>query len=90
MMEQKSVKVFYAGIPAKNTNPEKEDVLRFFHAGVGAGGHSQEIREMHYSACDLAVIQGWVHHSSGTSPHLKVRKAVVDNQKQKGNKSNYI
>ena len=30
----KTVKVFYAGIPSKNNNAEKVDVLRFFHMGV--------------------------------------------------------
>jgi hypothetical protein len=86
MMKQKSVKVFYAGIPAKNTNPEKEDVLRFFHAGVGEGGHSQEIREMHYSACDLAVIQGWVHPGSESVPHLNFRRKVIEGQKKRNKK----
>jgi len=27
----KTVKIFYAGIPTKNNNAEKVDVLRFFH-----------------------------------------------------------
>ena len=30
----KTVKIFYAGIPTKNNNAEKVDVLRFFHMGV--------------------------------------------------------
>ena len=76
----KTVKVFYAGIPAKNTNPEKEEVLRNFHLGVGAGGTSEEIREMHYSGCDLAVIQGWVHPGSESVPHLNFRRKVISGQ----------
>lgn len=79
----KTVKVFYAGIPSKNNNPEKVDVLRFFHMGV-PGNQSTEIKVPQYSACDLAVIQGWVHANSGHTPHLMFRREVIRQQKLAG------
>ena len=79
----KTVKVFYAGIPAKNNNPEKVDVLRFFHMGV-PGGQSTEIKVPKYSACDLAVMQGWVHENSGHTPHLMFRREIIRQQKLAG------
>jgi len=72
----KTVKVFYAGIPSKNNNPEKEDVLRYFHMGV-PNGQSVEIRVPKHMPCDLAVIQGWVHANSQNTPHLLFRKEVI-------------
>lgn len=79
----KSVNVYYAGIPAKNTKKEKTDVLHYFHRGVKTG-YSKEIHESVWQPSDLAVIQGWVHNNSAKTPHLQFRKEVIDKQKSIG------
>jgi len=78
-----SVRVYYAGIPAKNTNKEKELVLHNFHLGV-SNGQSKEIREARWEPSDLAVLQGWVHENSGRTPHLMFRRKVIQEQKRIG------
>jgi hypothetical protein len=76
----KSVRVYYAGIPKKNTKQEKYDVLRNFHLGV-PNGLSTEVHEPIWQPSDLAVIQGWVHDSPQVSSHLKFRREVIQQQK---------
>jgi hypothetical protein len=79
----KTVRVYYAGIPAKNKNLEKRMVLTNFHQGVPAG-QSKEIEQPKWEPSDLAVIQGWVHANSGRTPHLMFRKEVIQQQKRIG------
>jgi len=79
----KSVRIYYAGIPAKNTNKEKELVLSNFHQGV-PNGQSKEIREARWEPSDLAVMQGWVHANSGRTPHLMFRREIIQQQKHIG------
>jgi len=76
----KTVRVYYAGIPAKNTKPEKRDVLTNFHLGV-PDGQSTPIETMNWAASDLAVIQGWVHADSENAPHLVFRKKIIESQR---------
>jgi hypothetical protein len=81
----KTVAVYYAGIPAKNTNPEKPMVLSKFAAGVRTSTDPvSEIKTPTYTPTDLAVIQGWVHEQSQTTPHLAFRKQVIDGQRANG------
>ena len=77
----KSVRIYYAGIPAKNTKSEKREVLRNFHLGV-PNNQSQEIEEFKYKPSHLAVIQGWVHERSGNAPHLAFRKRIIEEQRK--------
>ena len=77
----KTVRVYYAGIPAKNTKREKRDVLTNFHLGVGTDGQSTEVETMDWQPADLAVMQGWVHANSGNSPHLQFRKKIIEKQR---------
>lgn len=79
----KSVRIYYAGIPAKNQNKEKELVLKNFHLGV-PDSQSKEILEAKWEPSDLAVLQGWVHANSGRTPHLMFRREVIQNQKRIG------
>lgn len=79
----KTVRVYYAGIPARNTNQEKRLVLQNFHQGV-TDGASKEIESPSWEPSDLAVLQGWVHADSGSSPHLNFRKKVIESQKEIG------
>lgn len=80
---QKTVRIYYAGIPANNKNKEKVDVLRNFHLGVN-DGDSLEIKEPVWQPSDLAVLQGWVHTNSGRTPHLMFRRKVIQEQKRIG------
>lgn len=79
----KSVRIYYAGIPAKNTKIEKRLVLENFHKGV-TPGCSKEINAPKWEPADLAVLQGWVHEDSQTTPHLMFRKQVIDSQRSIG------
>lgn len=80
----KTVRVYYAGIPAKNTKKEKRDVLTYFHKGVGSTGSSKEVEDMIWQPSDLAVMQGWVHANSGRTPHLMFRRKIIQEQKRIG------
>ena len=80
----KTVRVYYAGIPAKNTKREKRDVLTNFHLGVGTDGQSTEVETMDWQPADLAVMQGWVHANSGNNPHLQFRKQIIEKQRTNG------
>jgi hypothetical protein len=82
----KSVRIYYAGIPAKNNKSEKRDVLRNFHLGI-PDGQSTEVETFDYRSSDLAVIQGWVHANSGNAPHLAFRKKIIEQQKQLNKKT---
>lgn len=76
---------YLAGIPPKNRNHEKPDVLRRFAQGVQAAGDTGEVvEEAVIKSCDVAVIQGWQHEHGKTAPHLKFRQAVIDAQAQQG------
>ena len=82
----KSVRIYYAGIPAKNTKSEKRDVLRNFHLGV-TDKQSIEVETFDYKPSDLAVIQGWVHEQSGNAPHLAFRKRIIEQQQKHGGRT---
>jgi hypothetical protein len=73
---------YLKGIPPRNKNNEKEDVLRRFVEGVkkhGDEGHASI--QTSWTPSDVAVIQGFVHANSGNSPHLMLRRSVIQNQK---------
>ena len=80
----KTVRIYYAGIPAKNTKQEKRDVLTYFHQGVGSDGTSTEVETPTWQPSDLAVMQGWVHADSGRTPHLMFRRKIIQEQKKIG------
>ena len=79
---------YHSGIPAKNSSPEKPAILNNFIQGVNTVG-DQGIN--HFSNniidCDVAVLQGFVHQNSKMSPHLLVRRRVLDNQSKKNAKT---
>lgn len=79
-----TVRVYYAGIPAKNTKQEKTDVLHNFHLGIDSPDQSKEVYKAEWQPADLAVLQGWVHANSGNSPHLQFRKQVIAEQQRIG------
>jgi hypothetical protein len=79
---------YYGGIPPKNNNAEKPAILDNFILGVTASG-DQGIahRGMNVIACDVAVIQGFVHEHGKTLPHLFLRQQAVDLQKRNGKRT---
>lgn len=79
---------YYAGIPPNNNNPEKPAILDNFLAGVNAAGDTAIAHKgMNALACDVALIQGFVHDHGKTSPHLLLRKNAVDLQKKNSKRS---
>lgn len=81
---KKKVVAYLSGVPNAKKSPHKIEVLNRFIEGVnrcgdiGISNTSPQLIES-----DVGVIQGWVHDSSPNSPHLRVRKSVADNTKNK-------
>jgi hypothetical protein len=73
--------------PANNKNPHKKEVLERFARGVSAYGDQSLAYDGKVPiSCDVGFIQGWVHERSGSTPHLMLRKQVIDfQQKSKKN-----
>jgi hypothetical protein len=71
---------YFSSIPARNKNFEKEQMLKCFSEGVKR--HQRDVVDHRgkYVPCDVAVIQGWVHEDSGNTPHLMLRKDVIQQQ----------
>jgi hypothetical protein len=73
---------YLRAIPPRNKNAEKEEVLKRFIQGVKLhGDEGIASKQDFWSASDLAVLQGFVHENSSNSPHLMLRKTVLQNQK---------
>lgn len=79
---------YYGGIPPKNNNLEKPQILDNFCAGVERVGDIA-IRHMDISTvpCDVALIQGFVHDDGKKLPHLQLRKDAIELQKKNNKKS---
>lgn len=79
---------YFGGIPSTNNNPEKPAILNNFLAGVSAVGDEAIAHYgMYPIQCDVALIQGYVHEHGKKSPHLLLRKAAIDLQKNQGKRS---
>ena len=77
----KTVITYLAGVPSKNKKLEKTRVLELFAQGVNRLGDKGIASTEHvWKPSDVGVIQGFVHQDSPSSPHLKLRKSVVENQ----------
>jgi hypothetical protein len=73
---------YLAGIPVKNKNLSKPEILKRFVQGVTVHGDSGILhKDPTLVPCDVAVIQGWTHEHGKNSPHLKFRQAVIVEQK---------
>ncbi len=87
-MSQIKAAAYYAGIPAKNSNPEKPLILDYFCYGVTACGDiAVPHKGFNTIDCDVALIQGFVHDDGKTLPHLQLRRDAINLQKQKGKRS---
>jgi hypothetical protein len=87
-MSKLTAVAYYGGIPARNNNPEKPLILDNFIQGVNASGDTGIAhRAMNLVPADVALIQGFVHEHGKTAPHLMLRQAAVNLQKQNGKRS---
>lgn len=74
---------YYSSVPARNSNLQKTELLTNFVRGVNKIGDTGILHKSNMLVeCDVAVIQGWVYDNI-TSPHLKLRKQVIDSQIKK-------
>lgn len=84
-MSKFKVVAYHAGIPPGNKNPEKPMILDNFCQGVNnIGDVGLAHRGTNIIDCDVAVLQGFVHEHGKDAPHLRLRKAVIDQQKNRG------
>jgi hypothetical protein len=78
--------VSYLGcLPPNNKNVEKGEILDRFAMGVAYTGDevvSHTARTL--IEADVAMMIGWVHENSKSSPHLDFRKQIVDFQNRRG------
>lgn len=74
---------YLKGIPANNKNPEKPEILKRFVEGViKLGDQGIEHHGSNWINSDVAVLQGFVHEDSPNTPHLLLRKQVLDRQRE--------
>jgi hypothetical protein len=67
-------------VPDRNSNLQKPQLLINFIKGVNAAGDNGIVSDSRViQPADVAVIQGWVY-SDTRSPHLKLRKQIIDTQ----------
>jgi hypothetical protein len=77
-----TVAVYHLSVP-KKPSFEKTHMLEFFSEGARmAGNRVFDIRNYTVVNSDVAVIQGWIADKT-TSPHLKLRQAVINQQFQR-------
>jgi len=82
------VATYYKAIPLHNKNAEKPMILDYFCEGVNkCNDIAIAHRELTTVPCDVALIQGYVHEHGKTAPHLKLRKEIIELQKQHNKKS---
>jgi len=81
----KTVACYISGVPPSKKNNHKAELLQRFADGVRrAGDHGISHMGNSIIDSDVAVIQGWVHENSPNTPHLVLRKSVVETQKKLG------
>jgi hypothetical protein len=79
---------YLMGIPPGNTNTEKPAIIVNFIEGVWRSGDDGTIVTDYTPVeADVAVVQGYVHPGSKTSPHLNLRKQVFEKQKAANKRS---
>lgn len=73
-------------LPKSNAKNEKVDSLVKF--ARGADLHADTVGNLHHGRdmvqADVGVILGWVHADSPNSPHLQVRRNVIEHQTSRG------
>jgi len=82
-MDKKKVVAYFNVIPPNNKNMEKPAILENYIKGVNVvGDEGIESRTSSVVYSDVAVIQGFVHQDSQNTPHLLLRKNIVETQKR--------
>ena len=78
--------VSYLGcLPPNNKNIEKGEILDRFSMGVARSGDEVVLHTARtLIEADVAMMIGWVHDNSKTSPHLDFRKQIVEFQNLRG------
>lgn len=72
--------VYHQTVPNQK-NQEKLDLLRYFSQGIRqVGDQAIDCHTLNYTPTKVAVIQGWVHAGSRSSPHLNLRNTVITQQ----------
>ena len=80
-----TVASYLMGIPPGNRNLEKPAIINNFIEGVNkVGDKGAVVTGWQPMNTDVAVIQGFVHADSKQTKHLLLRKAVMDNQINRG------
>ena len=65
-------------VPERNSNPQKPQLLINFIKGVNAAGDNGIVSDSRViQPADVSIIQGWVY-SDIRSPHLQLRKQLID------------
>lgn len=78
---------YLTGCPPGPKNKHKHELLWNFVQGVNSHGDQGIIHQTKdIIDSDVAFIQGWVHANSGLTPHLMVRRQVIEYQKQNNNR----
>jgi len=76
------------GIPYANKNLDKPKMLTDFIAGVNkVGDEGIVVSSGGPVECDVAVLQGFVHEKSRNTPHLKLRRDVIEFQKSRNKRT---
>lgn len=79
---------YLAGIPAKNTNPEKPAIIHNFIQGVNAVGDIGIVHQgNNVLESDVGLLQGFVHEQSKNVSHLVLRKNVLKQQAERGKRT---
>jgi hypothetical protein len=69
-------------------NQDKTNTLRYFIEGVNALGDAGTVTDStQWEPADVAVILGWVHENSKASPHLELRRSIIENQRRSGGRT---
>ena len=72
--------IYHRTVPSLK-NQEKLDLLKYFSQGIKqTGDHAIDCYTLNYTPTKVAVIQGWVHEDSKSSPHLNLRNTVITQQ----------
>lgn len=70
-------------LPPNNKNVEKGEILNKIHTGVKSVGDTAIMHNGNDVVdCDVACSVGWVHDSGKNTPHLQLRKRILDYQTQ--------
>jgi len=85
-----SVNAYTGGIPKNNKNLEKPAILENFIQGVNRCGDFGQLLQSEWQPSDVALVQGYVHEDSPNTPHLMVRRRVMEEQQRIGKHTIFV